>query len=83
MDLFSWDDFFGVVESIEDSLMDVFDNTFELNGVAFITEVSATLVPDIGGEKGAVGGQYLIGKETQEFYDLYEDMEDLVVKPFS
>ena len=59
--------------------MDVFDNTFELNGVAFITEVSATLVPGVGGEKGAVGGQYLIGKKTQEFYDLYEDMENLVV----
>ena len=59
--------------------MDVFDNTFELNGVALITEVSATLVPGIGGEKGAVGCQYLIGKKTQEFYDLYEDMENLVV----
>ena len=79
MDLFSWDDFFGVVESIEDSLMDVFDNTFELNGVAFIKEVSENLVTGIGGEKGAVSGQYPIGMKTQEFYDLYEDMENLVV----
>jgi len=33
--------------------------------------------------KSAVGGQYLIGQETQEFHDLYEDMENLVVKLFS
>jgi hypothetical protein len=64
-------------------LADIFDDTFELNGVAFITEVSATLVSGIGGKKGGIGGQYLIGKETQEFYDLYEDMENLVVKLFS
>ena len=48
-DLFSRDNLFGIIETIKDFSSDVFNDSFELNGVTFIAEIGATLVPGVGG----------------------------------
>ncbi|MEE9152125.1 MAG: hypothetical protein V3U20_09890, partial [Thermoplasmata archaeon] len=61
-DFFSRDNLLGIVEPVEDSSMDVFNESSELNGYTFIAEISAAppaspererwragLVPGIGG----------------------------------
>jgi hypothetical protein len=57
-DLFSWDDPLGVVEAIEDSSMDIFDDTRELDRVTRTAEIGAALVPGTDGKKGPIGGKY-------------------------
>ena len=63
--------------------MDVFDDSLELYEFTLTTEIGAPLVPGISGEQGSVSGNDLIGEKPQEFCDLYQDMEDLVVELFS
>jgi len=82
-DLFSGDNRFRMLESIKDPLADVFNDSFELNGVAFITEVSASLIACMGREERAISGQYLEGEKTEQLCDFYKHMEDLIVKAFS
>ncbi len=62
-DFFSRDNLLGIVEPVEDSSMDVFNESSELNGFTFIAEISAAFVPGIGGGKGCHRwrGSYRIG----------------------
>ena len=45
---------FGILQFIEDSSSDIFDEALELNGFTFLTEVSAAFVMRVGGKEGTV-----------------------------
>lgn len=72
-----------VIEPVQNSSTYVFDNAFELNGVALVTEICTALVASICGEKGAIDGENLIRKESQKVCNLHQNMKDIVVKRLS
>lgn len=53
-----------ISESIKNPVSNVIDDTAELDELALLTEIGASFIPGIGGEKGAVGGQDLKGEQT-------------------
>jgi len=63
--------------------VDVFDESFELDGLTRIAEVGAALVPGIGGKEGAIDGDDLIREKAEQFGNLHKQVEDLVVESFS
>lgn len=69
-----------MLKPIKDPFSDVFNDSLELNGITFFTEISTSLIASMGREKGAISGQYLEGQKTKHLSDLYKDMEDLIVK---
>jgi len=82
-DLFSGDDFCGIIESVADSSVDVVYEPFELDRLTHLAEVGAAFVSGVCGEEGAIQGEDLIGDEAKELGDLHQDVEDLVVELFS
>jgi hypothetical protein len=72
-----------ISESIKNSVSNVIDDTAELDELAVLTEIGASFISGVGGEKGAIGSQDLKGEETQQFGDLHEGMEDTVVQGFA
>jgi hypothetical protein len=59
-----------ILEFIEDSSSDVFDEAFELDGVALIAEVSAAFIAGVRRKEGAIGGEDGESQQTQELGDL-------------
>lgn len=64
------------------SSIDVSDDPFKLYKFTFGIEICAAPIPGISRKKGAIGGKDFIGEGPQEFCNLHQDMEDLVVKFF-
>lgn len=69
-----------ISKAIKDSLVDVVDDTFELDALALLAKVGAAFVPGVGREKGSVGSDDLIGDKPEQFNDLNEDMENTVIE---
>jgi len=51
LDLFSEGQALGVLQFIENSSSDIIDEAFELDGLTFLTKVSAALVVGVGGKR--------------------------------
>jgi hypothetical protein len=68
-----------MVQPVEDPSADILDNAHEFNAFTLFLEPSATLISGIGREKGPVGGNDFIGKKSQQFGDLHQDMKYLIV----
>jgi len=79
-DIFAGDDVCWVLKSIGDSAPDVVDDAFELDELAVRAEIGAAFVTGVGGEKGSVGSDDLVGDKPEQFDDLNEDMEDTVIQ---
>ena len=54
----------GVLQFIEDSSSDVFDEAFKLDGMTFFTEVSAAFIVGVRREEGAIGGEDAKGEKA-------------------
>ena len=72
-----------VLQFIEDSSADIFDEAFELDGGTLVAEVGAALVVRIGRKEGAIGGEDGKGEETEEVNDLNEDLGDFDIEGFA
>jgi hypothetical protein len=48
-DVFTWDNFFGILESVKDSVADIFDNPLKFDKLAFGAKIGAALIPGVGG----------------------------------
>jgi len=71
-----------MVQPIEYPSADIVDNANEFNAFTFFFEPGAALVAGIGRKEGPVGGDDFIGKKSEQFGDLHQDMKDLIVKIF-
>jgi len=69
-----------IVHPIEDPSADIFDNAHEFNAVTFFFEPGAALVSGVGGKEGSIGGNDLIGEESEQLGDLHQDVKYPVVK---
>jgi len=69
-----------IVQPIEDPSADIFDNADEFNAFTFFFEPGAALVLGLGGKEGSIGGNDLIGEESEQLGDLHQDVKDPVVK---
>ena len=81
-DLFTRNNSFGCGQPPSDSLLHIFDNPLELDGITVLTEVGAALIPGIGWKKCTVGGNDFIGEKPQVFSDVHQDVEDVIVQIF-
>jgi hypothetical protein len=73
----------GVLQFIEDSSSDIFDEALELDGLTLLTKVGAALVMRIGREKSAISGEDGKGKEAEEANDLDQGLRDFNIETFS
>ncbi len=70
-----------IVQPIEDPSADIFDNADEFNAFTFVLEPCAALVVSgVGGKEGSIGGDDLVGEESEQLGDLHQDVKDSVVK---
>jgi len=69
-----------IVQPIEDPSADIFDNADEFAAVTFVLEPGAALVSGLGGKEGSIGGDDLVGEESEQLGDLHQDVEYPVVK---
>jgi len=69
-----------IVQSIEDPAADIFANADEFDAVTFFFEPGAALVSGVGGKEGSIGGDDLVGDESEQLGDLHQYMKDPVVK---
>lgn len=82
-DLFTRNNTFGCGQLPSSSLLNIFDNPLELDGIALITEVGTPLITRVGREERAIRSKDLIREEPQMFSDVYQDVEDVIVQIFS
>jgi hypothetical protein len=73
----------GVLQLIEDSSSEIFDEALKLNRMALITEVSAAFVVGVRREECAISGEDFKREKAQEVDDLYQDLSDLGIEIFS
>jgi len=73
----------GVLQFIEDSSSDIFDEALELDGLTLLTKVGAALVTRIGREKSAISGEDGKGKEAEEANDLDQGLRDFDIEGLS
>jgi len=52
----------GVLQLIEDSSSDIFDEALKLDGMALFAEVGAAFIAGVRGEEGAIGGEDVEGE---------------------
>jgi hypothetical protein len=78
----SRDDSCRIIQPVQDSLADIFDNAFKLDKLAVTTEIGAALITGVGGKERAICSNDLIGEEPQALSDFYQDMEDMIVEIF-
>jgi len=69
-----------IVQPIEHPSADIVDNADELDAVAVSLEPGAALVSGVGGKEGSIGGDDLVGDESEQLGDLHQDVKDSVVK---
>jgi len=69
-----------IVQPIEHPSADIVDNADELDAVAVSLEPGAALVSGVGGKEGSIGGDDLVGEESEQLGDLHQDVKDSVVK---
>jgi hypothetical protein len=81
--LFSGDKSCWISKTVKDSLPDITNDAFELDGLAFLAEIGAALVPGICGEEGPISGDDLKREKTQEIGDAHEGMKNPVVQGFA
>jgi hypothetical protein len=73
----------GVLQLIEDSSANIFDEALELDGLTLFAEVSTALIVRVGREEGAIGREDGKGEKTEEANDLYQGLRDFDIKAFS
>jgi len=71
------------LQFIEDSSSDIFDEALELDGLTFLTEVSAAFVAGIRGKQSAIGGEDGKREKAKEADDLNQDLRDFDIEFFS
>jgi len=69
-----------MVQPIEHPSADIVDNADELDAVAVSLKPVAALVSCLGKKEGSIGGDDLVGDESEQLGDLHQDVEDSVVK---
>jgi len=78
--LLARDNRFRMLKSIKDPLADIFNDSLELDGLTLITEIGASLITSMSGEKGTVSSKNLERQQAQQLSDLHKHMEDLIVE---
>lgn len=73
---------FGILQFIEDSPSDIFDEALELDGFTFLTEVSAAFIVGVRRKEGAIGREDGKGEKAEEANDLYQGLRDFDIKAF-
>jgi len=73
----------GVLQLIEDSSANIFDEALELDGLTLFAEVSTALIVRVGREESAIGREDGKGEKTEEANDLNQDLRDFDVEGFS
>jgi len=83
LDLFSEGQALGVLQFIENSSSDIIDEAFELDGLTFLTKVSAAFIARVRRKEGAVCREDMKGEKAQEANDLDQDLRDFDIEAFS
>ena len=64
---------------MKDSLANICNDPFKLNGTAFFAEIGTAFISGIGVKKSSVGGEDFVGDKPQEFNNFHKDMEYVII----
>jgi len=71
--------FIRTVQTVENSFADIFKDAGKRDTLASFFKPGASSVTGMGRKERSIGGDDLIGEEPQQFGNLHQDVEDLVV----